>query len=97
MTNSDEIEAHRVSQAEREEMLRLRIDKGMNNHQIAEAIGRSQYSVTTSIGPPGTTLGTAKWRNCLKCQKRFLSASNGNWLCGTCGKQNRAMSSSLEP
>ena len=87
----------RVTQPEREEMLRLRMERGLNNAQIAEVIHRTIYSVTDSIGPTNNTSETAKWRKCLNCRKRFLSIWAGNRRCGMCLKVAQGMSSSLEP
>ena len=86
-----------ITQTEREEMLRLRMDKGMNNVQIAEAVGRAVTSVTNSIGRKDSTLATARWRDCVRCQRRFLSSWAGNRLCVACLKWARQRSASLEP
>ncbi len=86
----------RVTQQEREEMLRLRVNEGMNNIQIARAVGRAVTSVTRNVGRNDSIPATAKWRDCLGCQKRFLSEGAGNRLCVACLKLARSMSSSLE-
>ena len=86
----------RVTQPEREEMLRLRIDRGLNNAQIAQIVGRTHFAVTHSIGPTGATSATAKWRKCQMCDTRFLSTWSGNRRCGLCLRIARGMSSSLE-
>ena len=85
-----------VSLAEREEMLRLRLE-GMNNVAIAKAVKRTHTSVTNSIGPPGSTSKEATWRKCNLCGKQFFSEWYGNRKCGTCLKTTRAWSSSMEP
>ena len=87
----------RVTQAERENMLRLRVDQGLNNTQIAAAVGRTHFAVTHSIGLSGTTSPTAKWRRCQMCRKRFLSEWAGNRRCGLCLRIAQGMSASLEP
>ena len=89
--------SRRVTQPEREEMLRLRLERGLNNAQIAEAIGRNNSSVTNSIGPTDSTPETTKWRKCQNCRERFLSIWAGNRRCGLCLKTAQGMSSSLEP
>ncbi len=86
----------RVTQHEREKMLRLRMDKGMNNVQIARAVGRAVTSVTDSIGRKNSTPLTAKWRKCQMCHNRFLSSWAGNRRCEACLKLAGQMSSSLE-
>ena len=85
-----------ITQTEREAMLRLRVDEGMNNIQIARAVGRAVTSVTRNIGRNDSIPATAKWRDCLGCQKRFLSEGAGNRLCVACLKQARHMSASFE-
>ena len=86
----------RVTQQEREEMLRLRVNEGMNNIQIARAVGRAVTCVTRNVGRNDSIPATAKWRDCLGCQKRFLSEGAGNRLCVACRKAARYMSASLE-
>ena len=86
-----------ITQTEREAMLRLRVDKGMNNAQIAKAVGRAVTSITRCIGPRDSTPATAQWRECQMCHNRFLSAWAGNRRCRTCLKVARQMSSSLVP
>ncbi len=72
----------RVTQHEREEMLRLRMDKGMNNVQIAKAVGRAVTSVTRCIGPRDSIPATAQWRECQMCHNRFLSSWAGRPVAG---------------
>ena len=86
----------RVTQPEREKMLRLRME-GMNNSEIAKALHRTNSSVTNSIGKKKGSLESDKWRKCLMCGKKFLSAWAGNRKCRMCNKVTQGMSSSLEP
>ena len=86
----------RVTQPEREEMLRLRRERGLNNAQIALVVGRTHFAVTHSIGPSGSTSETANWRKCQMCGKRFLSTWNGNRRCGLCLRIARGWNSSFE-